>query len=149
MNSRNSKNSSCDRNHVAPGSSEERFGGAPEYPKIVGSSFGRIAVGRETYNRDIYIRVNGKVENRKKSLARNLYGSSHRIGPKELEEVCKGGPEVLFIGTGQSGLAELTEDGRQYLRGRAIECCALPTPQAVEAYNDCERQRAALIHVTC
>ena len=69
--------------------------------------------------------------------------------PAELEKVCKGGPEVLYVASGQSGNVELTEDARRYLSQRSIKCEILQTPQAVEAYNKSQNRKAVLIHVTC
>ena len=86
---------------------------------------------------------------KKKSLARELYGSSHTGGPKELEKVCRGGPEVVFIATGHSGQLQVNDEAKRYLAQRSIECCALPTPEAAKAYNRSDRRKAALIHVTC
>ena len=71
------------------------------------------------------------------------------MGPKELEKVCQGGPEVLFIGAGREGRLELTDDARRYLSHRSIKCQILPTPAAVEAYNNSSERKAAIIHVTC
>ena len=106
-------------------------------------------VDRKTYSHDVCILVNGKVKKRDKALAKESYGSSHTVGPKELEFVCRGGPEVLFIGTGHSGKAEVTEDARRYLAQRSIRCEILPTAEIVDAYNRSKRRKAALIHVTC
>lgn len=113
------------------------------------TSFGRITIGGQVREHDVWILAGGRVKKRKKKLAKRPYGTSHKIGPDELARVCEGDPEVLFIGTGQSGLVELTDEGAAYLRGRGIDCEALPTPQVVEAYNRCPRRKAALIHVTC
>ena len=137
------------RGHVGRDPFKSEFAVQQTYPQLVAAGFGEITVGKKTYTRDVVIQVNGKVKKRKKSLAKELYGSSHTIGPKELEKVCRGGPAVLFVGTGHSGQAELNDDARQYLAQRSIECQALPTPEAVEAYNHCKERKAALIHVTC
>ncbi len=128
---------------------KKQFALKPAYPQIGQVSFGEVAVGGKTYAQDVYIFVSGKIKKRKKGLAKKAYGTSHRIGPKELERVCRGGPEVLFVGTGHSGQTELTEEARRYLSQRSIECRALPTPQVAEAYNQSEQRKAALIHVTC
>jgi len=64
-----------------------------------------------------------------------LCGSADAIGPKELEKVCRGGPEMLFIGTGKSDKIELTEDARRFLAQRSIQCEIMPTAKAVESYN--------------
>lgn len=118
-------------------------------PEIGSTSFGEITVGDNKYAKDIYILVNGAVTKRKKSLAREAYGTSHKIGPTELKKLCKGHPKVVFIGTGHSGLGELTEDGRSYLEEHHIAYELKPTPEIGEAFNHCDKPKAALIHVTC
>jgi len=137
------------RRHVDRDPFKKRFAVQQTYPEITRPRFGEITVGKKTYAHDVVITVDGKVKKRKKALAKELYGSSHTIGPKELEKVCRGGPAVLFVGTGHSGLAELNEDARRYLALRSIECQALPTPETAEAYTRCGERKAALIHVTC
>ncbi len=128
---------------------KKRFAVKPEYPKITWEDFGKVAVGPKNYSCDICIAVSGKVRKRDKTLAKSVYGTSHAIGAKELEKVCKGGPEVLFVGAGASAKAELKEDGRRYLSQRSIRCEILPTPKAIDEYNKCKQRKAALIHVTC
>jgi hypothetical protein len=118
-------------------------------PSIAETSFGRITIGGETYDHDVYVLADGAVKKRKKKLAKAAYGTSHKIGPDELRRLCKHGPEVVFIGTGQYGVAELTPEGEAYLRGHVAEWHVLPTPQLAEAYNACDSPKAALIHVTC
>jgi glucokinase len=120
----------------------------PVYHKITDVRSGEITVGKDTYNRDICISVGGKVKKRDEDKAKELYGSPYTIGPKELEKVCRGGPEVLFIGTGKSGKIELTEEARRFLTQRSIQCEVLPTTKAVEGYNGSKLRKAALIHVT-
>jgi len=120
-----------------------------EYPQIDRTSFGQVTVGGKTYTHDLYIRADGKLKKRDKKLAKQLYGSSHTIGPEELEKVCKGDPEVLFIGNGMSGLAEVNEQARRYLAERSIQYEVLTTPKAAQAYNNSPRRKALLIHVTC
>ena len=90
------------------------------------------------------------VKSRKKnSLAKDIYGTSHKTSPTELKKLCKGHPRRIFIGTGQSGPVELTEEGHWYLAKRGIEVQTLATPELIEAFNKCEKHKAALIHVTC
>jgi len=137
------------RGEVGRSPFSSRFAVKPTYPRITDVRFGETTVGERTYNTDIHIRVNGKVKKRDKALAKSLYGSSHMIGPKELAKVCKGGPQVVFIGTGHSGEVRLTEDAELYLQHRSIQYEALPTPEAVAAYNQSTQRKAALLHVTC
>jgi hypothetical protein len=128
---------------------KKRFAVTPDYPQLAWEGFGEVTVGRKSYNRDIYIFADGTVKKRDKSLAKELYGSAHTVGPKELETVCRGAPEVLFVGSGKEGRVELTEDSQRYLSQRSIQCEILPTPKAIEAYNKSPQRKAALMHVTC
>jgi len=137
------------RGHVGRDPFQEQFAVKTKYPKIGQVRFGAVVVGDDAYSEDIVIPVSGKVKKRKKAKVKKLYGSSHVVGPEEVRRVCKGGPEVLFIGTGHSGLLEVTEEARRYLSERSIECRALPTPELPDAYNNSRKRKAALIHVTC
>ena len=128
---------------------KKRFLVHPKYPEISRLGFGEITVGRETYSRDICIFVSGRVKKRDEGLAKELYGSAHVVGPKELERICKGGPEVLFIGAGRESEVKLTEDARRFLAQRSIKCEIEPTVKAVESYSKSKLRKAALIHITC
>jgi len=128
---------------------KKRFHVKPTYPEIRRVGYGEITVGRKTFTRDIYIYVNGKVKRRDKKLAKEHYGSAHTVGPKELEKVCRGGPEMLFIGAGKSNKVELTEEASRYLAQRSIRCEIQPTVKALESYNRSKLRKAALMHVTC
>jgi glucokinase len=128
---------------------KKRFAVRPAYADITRVAFGEIVVGRKSYAHDIYIPVSGKVKARDKSLAKKQYGDAHVIGPRELEVVCKGGPEVLFVGAGKEGKAHLTDDAQRYLNQRAIRCEILDTTKLAESYNRSKQRKAALVHVTC
>lgn len=124
---------------------KRQFDVTPTYATLAHQRSGGIAVGRKTYEHDIYITVNGKVKKRKKSLAGNG-GSPAVIGPAELDSVCQGGPEILFIGAGAEE-SRLADEGRAYLERRAVAYQELPTPDAVEAYNRSNQRKAALLRV--
>jgi glucokinase len=128
---------------------KKRFFVKPKYPEISRVGFGEVTVGKETHGRDVYISVDGKVKKRDESLAKELYGSAHTVGPKELEKTCKGAPEVLFIGEGKSGKMELTEDAIRFLDQRSIKYEILPNVKAAESYNRSKLRKAAILHVTC
>lgn len=108
-----------------------------------------MTVDGRTYDHDVYVRADGEVTRRDKKPAKRRCGTSHCIGAEELEALCADRPDRLFIGTGQNGAAELTDDGREYLRGEGIDWEARPTPDILAAYNAWSKRKAALIHVTC
>ncbi len=136
------------RKRVGRSPFKKRFHVAPRYPEILSAGGGEITVGRKTHRRDIYIHVNGKVRKRAKSLGKPRHGQPRPIRPKELRKICRGGPEILFIGGGQDGKVALSDEAQQYLSRRAIRLEVLPTTQAVEAYNRSKQRKAALMQVT-
>ena len=119
----------------------------PKYPRVAFSKSGEVTVGKNTYDRDICIRVNGKVRRRKKTVPPARDKADLAVTADDVQKACKGGPEVLFIGTGQSGKTKIGKDAKEYLRRRAIECRALSTPDAIEAYNKTDQRKAALLRM--
>lgn len=107
-----------------------------------------VTVGEETYKTDIYIRVNGKVKQRRIKRALKEHGTALAVGERELKKVCKGGPEVLYIGTGreESPQLQLTKRGKDYLESTGVEYHMQLTSDAIEAYNSAEGRKALLIH---
>ena len=123
---------------------KKQFAITPSYPEIVRAAHGEITVSRKTYQRDVYISVSGKVKKRGKALSKEHDVPAHAIRPKELRKVCRGGPEILFVGAGKDGKVELTEEARRYLSQRAIRCEILPTAEAVEAYNGSKQSQGGV-----
>jgi glucokinase len=121
----------------------------PNYPQIGEAAFGEIAVGKKTYANDIVIRVDGKVKKRKKAAVKARHGTSHVVDPKELERICRGGPEIVFVGSGHQGQMTLNADAELFLSQRRIRLEVARTSELAEAYNACSERKAALIHVTC
>jgi glucokinase len=119
------------------------------YPKIKYVTWGEVAVGKDTFNGDIYIRADAKVRGRKKKIAKEAYGTSHKLGSQELKKICKVRPEVLIIGTGKSGMLRLEPDGAKFLEERGIRVELRPSAEVAKVYNRTRGRKAALIHVTC
>lgn len=134
--------------HAGRNPFKKKYRFAPSYPAVVWTRQGEVLVANQTYTDDVYVRVDGKIK-RRRTDGQPGCGDSHMIGAEELEKVCKGGPTVVFIGTGESGQLQLDDAARRYLQQRSIEHLALPTPQAIVAYNDSNQRKAALFHVTC
>lgn len=128
---------------------KRKYAVSPTYPQVVRTDFGAVTIGKKVYNRDVYISVYGNVKKRKKWIARELYGDTHQLGARELEEVCRGGPELLIVGSGNDGDLEVTDDARRFLSQRSIKLEVLSTPAAVDAYNKSTQRKAAMLHVTC
>ena len=69
-------------------------------PKIDGTVFGAITIEGEKYERDIIIRLGGRVKKRKKRLSKAVYGTSHVISLGEAKHVRQKGAERLIVGAG-------------------------------------------------
>lgn len=118
-------------------------------PEIDGSSFGSITIDGTEYTHDVLIRLDGRVEKRKKKLSKAVYGTSHTLSLDEARHVYQAGAEHLVFGTGQAGLAELSPEAAAFFAERGCQVALLPTPQAVRAWNDAQGNTIGLFHVTC
>jgi len=118
-------------------------------PRIDSTSFGSINVEGETFDYDILIRLDGRVENREKALSKEKYGTSHKISLEEAEHIYEEGTEKIIIGTGQTGFVELSEEAEDFFRGKRCGIELFPTPWAIERWNEIEGRVSAMFHVTC
>ncbi len=128
---------------------KRRYAVSPEYPSLEAVRPGVVRVGGRTFDRDVYVFASGKVRKRKRRHYDPATASAHRVGPREIERLCAGGPEVVFVAAGQGGQVELSDEATRFLERRAIDLTSLPTAEAVEAFNRCKQRKAALIHVSC
>ncbi len=118
-------------------------------PKIDSTSFGSITVEGETFDYDILIRLEGRVEKREKRLSKEKYGTSHKISLEEAEHIYEEGTEKIIIGTGQTGFVELSEEAEDFFRGKRCGIELFPTPWAIERWNEIEGRVSAMFHITC
>ncbi|MEM2174958.1 MAG: MTH938/NDUFAF3 family protein [Candidatus Aenigmatarchaeota archaeon] len=108
--------------------------------------FGGVEIDGKKY-RDVLI-IEGKIIDRGKWG----YFDTHTISERELNELLKGDPEIILIGSGQSGVLEVPEEVKMEIRKRNIELIVLETPKAIEKFNEIYEKKKkvnALIHTTC
>jgi len=118
-------------------------------PKIDSTSFGSITVEGETFDYDILIRLDGRIEKREKMLSKEKYGTSHKISFEEAQHIFEEGTEKIIIGTGQTGFVELSEEAEDFFRGKRCGIELFPTPWAIERWNEIEGRVSAMFHITC
>jgi hypothetical protein len=118
-------------------------------PTIRNAEFGRITVGGEVYEHDVVIRLTGKVKKRKKKLSKQKYGSSHTVSLEEAKHILDEGAKRLIIGTGQYGILNLSDEAEKYFRKKGCSIELLPTPQAVELWNEAKGKTIGMFHITC
>jgi hypothetical protein len=112
--------------------------------KIEHYSFGRITIDGNTYISDVIIYPD-KVD---PSWWRKEGHSLHIV---DLKDVINLKPEVLIIGTGQSGMLIVPEETLSYLKGHNIEVYVARTGKAVELFNKIrdDKKTFAVLHLTC
>ncbi|MGE5220996.1 MAG: Mth938-like domain-containing protein [Omnitrophica WOR_2 bacterium] len=118
-------------------------------PRIDKTKFGSITIAGAKYDHDVIIRLNGKVEKRKKKLSKEIFGTSHVISLAEAEYVYEDSARWLLIGTGQSGMVKLSDEAAQFLKKKGCQVALLPTPEAMRCWNESEEAGIGLFHITC
>jgi hypothetical protein len=118
-------------------------------PKIDNTRFGSIIIKGKAFKHDVLIRLDGRVEKRKKKLSKAIYGTSHVISLAEAEHVYQQGAERFVVGTGRFDSVRLSDEAADYLGQRDCQVDLLPTSEAVRFWNETEGAVIGLFHVTC
>ncbi|MEO0097355.1 MAG: MTH938/NDUFAF3 family protein [candidate division WOR-3 bacterium] len=113
--------------------------------KIEKTGFGWIIIDGKKYNYDILILANGEILNRYE----NFSGDNHEFSIEEAQKLLNPKPEVIIIGTGQSGILKVKEETIQFLKEQKVKLIALPTPKAIEVFHKLKDIKACLFHLTC
>ncbi|HIH97236.1 MAG TPA: hypothetical protein HA348_07165, partial [Thermoplasmata archaeon] len=96
------------------------------------------------YNHDVWIMVDGSVEERR--------GGYHTFLEAEVQTLIKKGTEVIVVGTGTSGCVEIDPSAEQLAKDKETEIVCDITPRAVEEYSRLTskgKKVTAAFHVTC
>ena len=118
-------------------------------PIIDKTRFGSITIAGKTYDHDVIIRLDGEVKKRKKKLSKAVFGSSHTVSKDEAKYVYEEGAERIIIGSGQSGILDLSEEAEKYFRKKGCTVDTRRTPEAVRKWNEACERVIGLFHVTC
>jgi len=115
--------------------------------KIDDYKFGVITINSKDYKEDVIITINGDIAKRKTELSKN----NHEFSKKEIADVLKQDPEVLVIGTGKSGVAEVKPEAEKLCKEKNVKLEAKPTSQAIGRFNwhQGKHKVAAIFHLTC
>ena len=118
-------------------------------PKIDKTRFGAITIAGKQYEHDLIIRLDGRLEKRKKKLSKEIFGTSHTISLAEAEYIYEDGAEQLIIGAGQQGMVKLSDEAAVFFIQQHCAVELLPTPEAVHRWNEAKDSTIGLFHVTC
>jgi hypothetical protein len=118
-------------------------------PHVDRTGFGWLEIEGERYEHDVLIRPGGKITRRKKKLSKRVYGTSHTISLDEARHVFEERAATLIVGSGQYGQVHLSREAADYFRERGCAVRLLPTPEAIEIWNETRGKAIGLFHVTC
>ena len=114
--------------------------------------FGSITVNGKNYTEDVEVRWTGEVLPWR-------FQERHQIDVEEVKRAVEQNPEIIVIGTGEPGLAEVTEETKEFIRGKGIELIVDKTEDAVKTFNVIneesleeegrQKKIIGLFHLTC
>lgn len=114
--------------------------------------FGSITIDGKNHTQDVEVRWSGEVLDwwRKES---------HLIDVGDIKRALGQNPEVIVIGTGESGLARVTDEAKKEIEGKGIKLIIDVTEEAVKTFNIIKEESEAeegkktrvvgLFHLTC
>jgi hypothetical protein len=107
-------------------------------------NFGRIVIDGKEYTSDVII-YPGRVDS---SWWRK---EGHRLQVVDIDKAIAEKPEILIIGTGASGLMEVSKEVESYITSKGIRLMVDTTKKACQAYNRLSQssKTIAALHLTC
>lgn len=114
--------------------------------------FGSVTIEGKTYDYDVEVRWTGEV-------LRWWRKESHVIDVEDVKRAAAENPETLIIGTGESGVAQVTEGARKFIKDKGIRLIIDRTEPATRTFNlrkeESEEEEGeaekviGLFHLTC
>lgn len=114
--------------------------------------FGSIVIDGKTYEYDVEVRWTGEV-------LKWWRGESHIVDIEDVERAIDQNPDLIIIGTGESGLAKVTEKTKEEILSKGIGLIVDKTEEAVKTFNIQKRESEeeegrqkkviGLFHLTC
>ncbi len=114
--------------------------------------FGSIIIDGKTYEYDVEVRWTGEV-------LKWWRGESHVVDIEDVERAIDQNPDLIIIGTGESGLAKVTERTKEEILSKGIGLIVDKTEEAVKTFNIQKRESeeeegrqkkvVGLFHLTC
>lgn len=90
--------------------------------------FGKIKIKGQDYDHDVMVDWEGEVLQWTRK-------NSHIINEEDIERALDKKPEIIVIGTGESGVAQVTEDAKQACKEAGVDLIIDKTEEAVKTFN--------------
>lgn len=114
--------------------------------------FGSIIIDGKIYQHDVEVRWTGEVFDWPRV-------ESHIVDVEDIIDILEQNPETIVIGTGESGMAQVTERAKKEIEARGIELIVDKTEQATKTFNirkdesieeeGVQEKVIGLFHLTC
>jgi len=107
--------------------------------------FGEIKINGKNYHYDVCLDWKGEVLKWQRK-------ESHWVDLEDLEIALKNQPEVIIIGTGAYGVAEVSDKVKEKLENLKIELVIASTKEAIEVFEEkirTQKKVVGLFHLTC
>jgi hypothetical protein len=112
---------------------------------ITDYQFGQITINNQDYYYDVMVDWQGKVEKWWRE-------ESHKVKPSDIEKALSLKPEVIVIGTGESGIAEVLPETQQEIINNGTGLIIEKTSKAISFFNENIKKGkkvVGLFHLTC
>ena len=106
--------------------------------------FGQIVISGKKYSSDVVIFPDRVSDNWWRK-------SGHELCVEDIAEVMTENPEVLIVGTGDSGLVKVLPEVEQAAQAQGIKLIVANTDKACNTYNQLSHSQkiVAVLHLTC
>ena len=119
--------------------------------------FGSITIEGKTYNYDVEVRWTPKESLRDPTgqtceVLKWWRGESHVVDVEDIKRAVGENPEIIVIGTGESGMAKVTNQAKEEIISKGIGLIIEKTGQAIKSFNreeEKKRRVIGLFHLTC
>lgn len=114
--------------------------------------FGLIVIDGKTYKHDVGVNWAGDVFEWSRE-------DSHIIGVEDIIDALEQNPEVIIVGTGEQGMAQVSEAAQKAIEERGVRLIVDKTEQATRTFNvrrdesfeeeGVQERIVGLFHLTC
>ncbi len=109
-------------------------------------SFGSMTIDGKHYDKDVIILPDGSI------IHPWWRKEGHRLSLADINDVVASAPDLLVVGTGDSGRMKPAPNLTDTLHDKGIETRIAPTAEAVKEFNAARKQNqqvAGCFHLTC
>jgi hypothetical protein len=111
--------------------------------RIDGTKFGEITINGRPYDSDVTVYWDGRVA---------LRAKEHTIELGEFLKILRADPNVLVVGTGQTGIMRIAPEVKQVADDKNVQIHTDVTPRAMDLFNAFVsegKKVVGIFHVTC